>query len=117
MMFCPRCNAEYRSGFTRCSECDIPLVYRFPVQPVQPFEDEQPQLILLRTYSNDADASLAKSVLEAAGIDSVVKSPNDFRMSRFFGYEGTDVYVRSEDAEDANEVLVQALRAEPSRDE
>ena len=116
-MFCPRCKAEYRAGFRRCSECDVPLVYRFPVQPVQSSDDEPSELVRLRTYSNDADASLAKSVLEAAGIDSVVKSPNDFRMSRFFGYEGTDVYVRAEDAEDANEVLVQAARVEPSRDE
>jgi uncharacterized protein len=31
-MFCPQCAAEYRSGFTRCSDCDIELVE----QPVLP---------------------------------------------------------------------------------
>lgn len=25
-MFCPVCKAEYRSGFTRCSDCDVALV-------------------------------------------------------------------------------------------
>src|SRR5262245_51224827 len=25
-MFCPQCQAEYREGFARCSDCDIPLV-------------------------------------------------------------------------------------------
>jgi hypothetical protein len=25
-MFCPKCRAEYRSGFTRCSDCDVDLV-------------------------------------------------------------------------------------------
>ena len=25
-MFCPRCQAEYRPGFTRCSDCDVELV-------------------------------------------------------------------------------------------
>jgi predicted amidophosphoribosyltransferase len=25
-MFCPQCKAEYRAGFTRCSDCDIELV-------------------------------------------------------------------------------------------
>src|SRR5262249_27114357 len=25
-MFCPQCRAEYRKGFFRCSDCDIPLV-------------------------------------------------------------------------------------------
>ena len=26
LMFCPECRAEYRPGFTRCSDCDIDLV-------------------------------------------------------------------------------------------
>ena len=25
-MFCPNCEAEYRDGFTRCSDCDVALV-------------------------------------------------------------------------------------------
>ena len=25
-MFCPVCKLEYRPGFTRCSDCDVPLV-------------------------------------------------------------------------------------------
>src|SRR5260370_38384885 len=29
-MFCPRCKVEYRRGFTRCSDCDIDLVYEPP---------------------------------------------------------------------------------------
>jgi hypothetical protein len=27
-MFCPNCEAEYRSGFNRCSDCDVALVER-----------------------------------------------------------------------------------------
>ncbi len=29
-MFCPQCKVEYRRGFTRCSDCDIDLVYEPP---------------------------------------------------------------------------------------
>jgi hypothetical protein len=29
-MFCPQCSAEYRQGFTRCSDCDADLVYAVP---------------------------------------------------------------------------------------
>jgi hypothetical protein len=29
-MFCPECRAEYRDGFTRCSDCDVDLVERLP---------------------------------------------------------------------------------------
>jgi hypothetical protein len=27
-VICPDCGAEYRPGFTRCSDCDVPLVER-----------------------------------------------------------------------------------------
>jgi hypothetical protein len=33
-MFCPSCKAEYRPGFARCSDCDIPLVAELPNEPV-----------------------------------------------------------------------------------
>jgi hypothetical protein len=29
-MFCPECKAEYRSGFTRCSDCEVDLVEHLP---------------------------------------------------------------------------------------
>ena len=29
-MFCPECRAEYRPGFTRCSDCDLDLVSELP---------------------------------------------------------------------------------------
>lgn len=28
-MYCPQCKAEYRQGFTRCSDCDVELVYDY----------------------------------------------------------------------------------------
>jgi hypothetical protein len=30
-MYCPQCKAEYRQGFTRCSDCGVGLVYALPV--------------------------------------------------------------------------------------
>ena len=29
-MFCPKCKAEYREGFTMCADCKILLVYELP---------------------------------------------------------------------------------------
>jgi hypothetical protein len=29
-MFCPQCNAEYRSGFTHCADCGVDLVNEPP---------------------------------------------------------------------------------------
>jgi hypothetical protein len=29
-MFCPKCRAEYRPGFTHCTDCDVDLVTELP---------------------------------------------------------------------------------------
>jgi hypothetical protein len=31
-MFCPVCKAEYRGGFRRCADCDVPLVDDLPAE-------------------------------------------------------------------------------------
>ena len=46
-MFCPKCRAEYRSGFTRCSDCAVALVVDLPPHsPHDPDlrENERPDL-------------------------------------------------------------------------
>src|SRR5260370_26766311 len=46
-MFCPNCRAEYRSGFARCSDCEVDLVEDLPPQnPQDPelYENERPDL-------------------------------------------------------------------------
>ena len=32
-MYCPQCGAEYRPGFTRCADCEVPLVAAKPPAP------------------------------------------------------------------------------------
>jgi hypothetical protein len=46
-MFCPICRAEYRPGFTRCSDCEVELAEDLPPQnPQDPElrENERPDL-------------------------------------------------------------------------
>jgi hypothetical protein len=46
-MFCPQCKAEYRSGFARCADCGVELVWELPtaalavVEPVEPGDPEE----------------------------------------------------------------------------
>ncbi|HET9400543.1 MAG TPA: hypothetical protein VFO34_06300 [Candidatus Acidoferrales bacterium] len=32
-MFCPVCKSEYREGYTRCADCDVPLVNLLAAEP------------------------------------------------------------------------------------
>jgi hypothetical protein len=109
-MFCPRCKAEYRVGFTRCSDCDVELVDH--LEPERPREVKpDAQLVVIRTFFNGFDAGLAKSVLEAAGIDSEIKSYDAGKLSPRIGFAGgIELLVRSEDAADADKVLNAEVR-------
>jgi hypothetical protein len=33
VLICSNCRAEYREGFTTCSDCDVPLVRKLPIEP------------------------------------------------------------------------------------
>jgi hypothetical protein len=46
-MYCPKCRAEYREGFTRCSDCGLELVAVLPppnLQSPELAENERPDL-------------------------------------------------------------------------
>jgi hypothetical protein len=105
-MFCPQCKAEYRAGFARCSDCDVELVNQLPVDPQPISEADHPELVVVRTYTSHVDADLARTALEAAGIESIVTSDDEGRQSPGLGFtRGTALLVRSEDVKDADEIL------------
>jgi hypothetical protein len=105
-MFCPKCQAEYRAGFLRCSDCDVALVDRLPEEA--PTRDVLPdaQLVVIRTFEKRLDAEFAKSVLEAAGIESEVLHGHRGQLSPGAGLPvGIQLLVRSEDAAASDEIL------------
>ncbi len=65
-MFCPKCGAEYREGFTECADCMIPLVWEEPPEPRRVMEYVEYEEVL-RTF-NPADIALIKSILDAEEI-------------------------------------------------
>ncbi len=69
MIFCPQCGAQYRDGFTQCSDCQVSLVSHSPDRP----EETEPQLDLTLVSvfetGDPAILALAKSILEEAGIE------------------------------------------------
>jgi len=102
MMFCPRCDAEYRSGFTRCSECDVPLVYRFPIRSGLRPETES-ELVVLRTFTNNFEVDLARTTLEAAGIESMIRTGDSGGRGLILSF--IELLVRAEDKDDAEQIL------------
>jgi hypothetical protein len=68
VMFCPVCRVEYRSGFTRCADCDVDLVQELPAE----FGG-------IKTEEAIADAGPAKSL---------TKSVVTFLLHQFIGMYG-----------------------------
>jgi hypothetical protein len=104
-MFCPKCRSQYREGLTHCVDCNVPLVDHLPQR------EDVPSLIRLRSYSNDGQLFLAKSLLESAGIDAMAGAPDQpayWPRSFGIGVPATDLYVLAKDAVIANEILVKA---------
>jgi hypothetical protein len=73
-LFCPSCKAEYRPGFTECSDCGVGLVYELseeqPPREKSRTVNHAPEADLVAIYStyNPADVMMIKSLLDAEGI-------------------------------------------------
>jgi hypothetical protein len=68
-MFCPQCRAEYREGFTECSDCRVPLVAELPPEDVP----EYAELATVLATGHEGIIAVAKSILDDAGITYFVK--------------------------------------------
>jgi hypothetical protein len=66
-MFCPICKAEYRQGFTRCSDCEVDLVETLPFAPPESAPESVDYKEVLATF-NPMDIALIKSILDAEEI-------------------------------------------------
>jgi hypothetical protein len=61
------------------------------------------ELVILSTFPSAADAQIAKGVLDDAQIESMIRADNAGGMYPAIG--GTDLLVRAEDLQKANEAL------------
>jgi len=66
-VYCPKCRAEYREGFTECSDCRVPLVWELPPESTGP---GNPDLEWVSVFDGDDPLIIAsaKELLERAGI-------------------------------------------------
>ena len=107
-MICPQCESEYRSGFTVCADCAVPLV-----QALGPEAEPTPDGELVRVFET-ADATLipvVRSLLEGAGMEVLVKGESVldlFALGRLGGLNvvgPAEFFVSPNDAEAARLLL------------
>jgi putative signal transducing protein len=64
------------------------------------------ELVVVRTFSDRMEAVLAKSALEAAGIESMMRPDDVGGLRPHMSYTlGVELLVRAEDAQQADEIL------------
>jgi hypothetical protein len=69
-MFCPECSAEYREGFARCSDCDVPLVDALPPEEMDAIRGSEEATVFVTR--DMVEAETVKELLEANGIDAYI---------------------------------------------
>ena len=87
IMYCPKCKAEYREGFTECADCQVLLVNELPTESPEPI----PAFVELEAILSTKDAgeiALIKSLLEAEDIPFFVQGDH------FSGLYGHAIPVR-----------------------
>jgi hypothetical protein len=67
-MYCPRCQSEYRDGFTECSDCGAPLVEGAAPAPSPDAFDPALGLVVVLETTNPIQLALAKGALDDNGI-------------------------------------------------
>jgi len=101
-MLCPKCDAEFVVGITRCSDCGVELVEPSPPGPTREERAEAflevPEGPLVRVpLGNASNAALVQSLLRSAGFPIHV---NDG-----FGEGWDEVFVRADDLVAVKEFL------------
>jgi hypothetical protein len=62
-------------------------------------------LVVIRTFLNHVDADLARSALESAGVESMIRSDDCGGLRPHLWMSGVELLVRAEDAEQAEQIL------------
>jgi hypothetical protein len=120
-MFCPTCRSEYRDGFVHCADCDVDLVSDLPPAPAPDDERSQIQLVEVFETGDPAEMSVLKSLLQDAEIDFTTSSETakDYYAGGrgSFGFGPMKLYVRSEDAAAASEIIADLGEEAPPPEE
>jgi hypothetical protein len=99
-MFCPKCRAEYREGFTVCGDCGTTLVPELPPEPPKETPSGGVDFEEVLGFMDEGVVAIVKSLLDEEEIDYYV-------VGEFSVPKGPDqkLMVRKDQAERAKEIL------------
>lgn len=111
MPWCPKCRAEYREGFTTCSDCGTDLADE-PGPPSELKKNgdiEYDREAYLTSVSNRIEAEMVEALLNSEGIPVLKKFREtggflDIYMGAINNF-GVDLYVPSKLLENAKEII------------
>jgi hypothetical protein len=100
-MFCPKCKAEYREGFTKCSDCGIDLIPELLPESPPEFTFASP----VEVYSTylQSDIVFVKSILEGEGIPFFFQGESAILMAMAGSY--ARLFVDASDVDRVKELL------------
>ena len=102
-MICPQCGAEYRQGFTQCSDCHVSLVSELP----RGAEQADEELVVIASYLNYMQAEMARGMLESSEVEAFLMDDNLARVAGHISavVGGVKLGVRRSDEDHAREIL------------
>lgn len=111
-MFCPECGAEYRAGYTRCSDCNLALVSALP--PEEMDTDHGDEVVTVFVTRDIVEAETVKELLEANRIEVHIAGES----SPLPGVPGeVRLIVHADDVEMANRTIEEFSLEDPEVDE
>jgi len=103
MPFCPKCQAEYREGFTVCKDCEVNLVDELTPENII-YDLSEAEMVPLAYFKTPAEAQMVHELLEKRGVRSMVQGASD-TIAAVSGFTEVSVLVDERDVPRAKEIF------------
>ncbi len=81
MPVCPKCRAEYRSGSTTCTDCQVDLVDVLPAPTPEEVQEDNlyklDELAELADFNTFSEAEMMQEMLSSNQIESTIRGESD----------------------------------------
>ena len=115
-MFCPKCKAEYRFGFTHCADCDVDLVESLDAPTDRPPGDELSAPVLLWSGFHTGTLEEIRAALDEAEI-AYNDEPLEARLLYASMRHPLEIYVQKVDFDAAKKLIAKRLAGEEGADD